>query len=77
MLFFYDLKLLKNVVCYLLQQLHQEKTLKNQLRLSFKFLLNIYNLSVYDYEKIAIPERSLNNWSSGNPKGFANRFGYA
>ena len=28
----------------------------------------------YDFEKIAIPERDLNNWSSGNPKGFANRF---
>lgn len=27
-----------------------------------------------DYEKIAIPEKALNNWSSGNPKGFANRF---
>lgn len=29
---------------------------------------------LYDNEKIAIPERDLNSWSSGNPKGFANRF---
>lgn len=28
----------------------------------------------YDYERISIPEKALNSWSSGNPKGFANRF---
>ena len=30
--------------------------------------------NINDYEKIAIPEKALNNWSFGNPKGFANRF---
>lgn len=30
--------------------------------------------TIYDFEKIAIPEKALNSWSSGNPKGYANRF---